>query len=136
MRENQNRVFFRKKDFKKRFYVALNSLDFILRAYFAHVDGIYFIARVLPAHVCTHVRHVLRAISAVRTIESRRLAALEFRMVVKIILVTEDTRTPRTGEFRPLDEEIAVDGSWAIYRLFLWHHGHEFMPVDHRQNAV
>lgn len=122
---------------RQKFYYALILywivliLLCMLRSYFTHIDGIYFTARMLSAYVCTHVRHVFRAVSTVRTIESRRLAAFEFRMIVKIILVTEDTRTLRTGKLRPLDKEIAVDGDGMICRFFLWHDGHEFMPVEH-----
>lgn len=89
-----------------------------------------------PTHVSTDIRHVLRAINAVRTIESRRLAALKFRMIIKIVLVTEDTWTPRTGKLRLLDEEIAVDDGWVVHRLSLCHDRHEFMPVNHCQITV
>lgn len=66
-----------------------------------------------PAHVCAHIRHVFGTVMAVRAIKPRQLAALEFRVIIKIVLVTEDTRTLGTRKLRFHGGEIAAVGSGA-----------------------
>lgn len=68
-----------------------------------------------------HVRHVLGAVMAVGAIESRQLAALEFRVIVKIVLVTEDTRTRGTGELGPRGGRITVDAGAMVRPRFPSH---------------
>lgn len=51
------------------------------------------------AHVSAGVRDMPRAVTAVRAIEPRVLAALEFLMVGEPALPTEHTGAIRTGEF-------------------------------------
>lgn len=51
------------------------------------------------ANVAASVRYVPRAVTAVRAIEPRVLAALEFLMVGQPALPTEHARAIRTGEF-------------------------------------
>lgn len=99
----------------------LNSLDIGVPEHFAHVDRVHLVTGVLPAHVCAHVRHVLGAVMAIGTIESGRLAALEFRVIVKIILVTEDARTGGTGELGPAGGEIVVGGGEMVRPRFPSH---------------
>lgn len=86
-----------------------------------------------PTHVRTCVRYVLGAIRAVGTTESRRLTALEFRMIVKIVLVTEDTRASKTGEPRFFDGEV-IDGDPKI-RTFYRRGVYEF-EGHRRRNTV
>jgi len=49
-------------------------------------------------HVSARVRDVFSDIGAVRALESRLLAALEFLMITKATLVAEDAATARAGE--------------------------------------
>lgn len=97
MSSNQDRVL------AKKYYTSshasryrLVSTTHQLRTYsigLTHVDGVHSVARVLPAYMRAYIRHVPGAVKAVRTVKPRQLAALEFHVIVKIVLSTEDAGT-------------------------------------------
>lgn len=51
-----------------------------------------------PAHMGAYVRHVSGSMRAVWAAESWQLTALEFRVIVEIVLVTEYAGTGRAGK--------------------------------------
>lgn len=69
---------------------------------FANVDRVNFVTRMFPADVGSDVRHVLGPVGTIRAIKPRQLATLEFRMIVEIVLVTEDAWASRTGKLWPV----------------------------------
>lgn len=73
------------------------SSDVLLQL--AKVHRVHVSSRMAFAHVTAGVRDVPRAITAVRAIEPRVLAALEFLMVGEPALPTEHARAIWTGEF-------------------------------------
>lgn len=65
--------------------------------------------RVLPAHVGSHIRCMLRPIRAVRTIESRQLTACVLQMMLEIVTPVEgpaavgaETKLPAVSTFRQI----------------------------------
>lgn len=73
------------------------SSDVLLQL--AKVHRVHVSSRMAFANVSASVRYVPRAVTAVRAIEPRVLAALEFLMVGQPALPTEHARAIRTGEF-------------------------------------
>lgn len=65
------------------------SLHLIIILLDAHVEHVHLLIGVHSTHVRPDVRRVPRAIRAIRTIESRQLPALEFQVIVQIILSRE-----------------------------------------------
>jgi len=98
----------------------------MLRAYFTYVDSIYLFADMFPAHVSAYIRYVFSAIMTVRTIEPWRLATLKFRVIIKIVLVTENTRACRTWEFLLLDGKVANNTGLMMHPMIFPCDGHEF----------
>lgn len=87
--------FFRLRAFESSASVV--SSDVLLQL--AKVHRVHVSSRMAFAHVSAGVRDVPSAITAVRAIEPRVLAALEFLMVGEPALPTEHAGAIRTGEF-------------------------------------
>lgn len=78
---------------------------------------------VKTAYVCAYVRGLLRTVVAIRTLESRRLAALVLQVFLQVVLPVENAAAARTRELgfvlRPhwrvlLVEETTVKGKIRV----------------------
>lgn len=81
---------------------------------FTDVDSVNVMTRMLSTHVSTHIRHVFRPIYTIRTVKSRQLAALEFGMIVEIILMAEDTWASRTRKLLLLHISVYRNSGFLI----------------------